>query len=153
MGYNLVHWVSGTLPWLKDMDPLVPEGVEEQKKFYMNNRVGFLAKCFHPEEYPAVLSDFLDYVADLQFDSKPDYDFLRTMLKTAIGSLGKGAEGKLLFSKPVVAKKTKKGKKVEEEDKTKIDDELSKGVDDLNMDESSNLGKYLIPQENLCDYP
>ena len=23
LGYNLVHWVSGTLPWLKDMDPQV----------------------------------------------------------------------------------------------------------------------------------
>ncbi len=143
MGYNLVHWVSGTLPWLKDMDPQAPEAVEEQKNYYMNNRVGFLAKCFHPDEYPAVLSDFMDYVAELQFDTKPDYAKLKSMLTTVIDSQqGKGGEGKLIWVQPAV-KKAKRGKKGEDDEnsKSKVDDELSRGVDDLTMDESSNLGK------------
>ena len=129
--------MSGTLPWLKDMDPQAPEGVESQKTFYMNNRVGFLAKCFHPEDYPAVLSDYLDYVAELDFDTKPDYAYLTGMLTKIIDSSGKGAAGKLVFSKPA-KKVNKKGKK--EEDEMKVDDELSRGVDDLTMDESSNIG-------------
>ena len=84
-----------------------------------------------------MLSDYLDYVAELDFDTRPDYAYLTGMLTKIIDSSGKGAAGKLVFSKPA-KKVNKKGKK--EEDEMKVDDELSRGVDDLTMDESSNIG-------------
>ena len=142
LGYNLVHWVSGTLPWIKDMDPEVPENVESQKKFYMTNRVGFLAKCFQPEEYPKVLEDFLDYVADMEFDTVPDYIKIRDMFNNVIKTLGRGSEGKLIFSKPSPKKKVgKRTKKITEDDnaRTGFDEEmsLSRGLEEFNIDESS----------------
>ena len=44
LGYNLVHWLSGTLPWL---DVLAnPKTVQNQKNAAMANIPAFLAKCF-----------------------------------------------------------------------------------------------------------
>ena len=143
LGYNLVHWASGTLPWLKDMDPETPEAVEAQKKFYMNNRVGFLAKCFQPEEYPKVLEDFLDYVADLEFDTAPDYEKVKAMFNEFISEQGKGAQGKLVFSKPATKRKIgKRTKKIIEDDnaRTGFDEELSRGMEEFSIDETSRGG-------------
>ena len=123
------------------MDPEVPENVESQKKFYMNNRVGFLAKCFQPEEYPKVLQDYLDYVADMEFDTTPDYEKLRQMFSDCIRTLGgKGADGKLLFAKPAVKRKvSKRAKKLAEDENamTGFDDEVSQGLEAFSIDESS----------------
>ena len=114
--------------------------MEGQKKFYMNNRVGFLAKCFQPDDYPAIISDFLDYVADLEFDAAPDYQHLRNILNTVINTASKGSDGDLIFTPD--KKTTNRGKKEEEE---KGEEEISKGVDEMTVDESSNMGKlYLI---------
>ena len=143
LAYNLVHWTSGTLPWLKDMNPETPETVEGQKKFYMNNRVGFLAKCFQPEEYPKVLEDFLDYVADMAFDTPPDYEKVKAMFNEHISTQGKGSLGKLVFSKATTKRKPgKRTKKLMEDDnaRTGFDDELSRGLEDFNIDESSRGG-------------
>lgn len=140
LGYNLVHWVSGTLPWIKDMDPEAPENVEIQKKYYMSNRVGFLAKCFQPEEYPKVLEEYLDYVADMEFHTTPDYAKIKDMFADAMKGLGKGAEGKLVFSKASPKKKTsKRGKKLPEDENARsgFDDELSRGIEDFSIDDSS----------------
>ena len=111
--------------------------MEGQKKFYMNNRVGFLAKCFQPDDYPAIISDFLDYVADLEFDAAPDYQHLRNILNTVINTASKGSDGNLIFTPD--KKTTNRGKKEEEE---KGEEEISKGVDEMTVDESSNMGKF-----------
>ena len=125
------------------MNPETPETVEGQKKFYMNNRVGFLAKCFQPEEYPKVLEEFLDYVADMAFDTPPDYEKVKAMFNEHISTQGKGAQGKLVFSKVATKRKPgKRTKKLMEDDnaRTGFEDELSRGMEDFNMDESSRGG-------------
>lgn len=122
------------------MDLDAPETVENQKKFYMSNRVGFLSKCFLPEEYPKVLEDFLDYVADMKFDTVPDYQKIRDMFNQVIKTQGKGSEGKLIFSKPAPRKKVgKRPKRIVEDDNAMsgFDEELSRGFEEFTMDESS----------------
>ena len=127
------------------MDPDTPENVENQKKFYMSNRVGFLAKCFQPEEYPKVLEEFLDYVSDMDFDTDPDYAKIREMFNAAIKTQSRGAEGKLIFSKPAPPKRKigKRAKKLLQDDNAMsgFDEELSRGIEDFNIDESSR-GEY-----------
>ena len=50
LGYNLVHWMSGSLPW---MDNLANEEyVEAQKKGFMTDIKSFLERCFEDREYP-----------------------------------------------------------------------------------------------------
>ena len=91
LGYNMVHWAAGTLPWLTELEdpeqvnnisaPKLPlmcfSQVESSKKAYMENIIGFLSKCFE-SAYPPVLEQFLEYVKDLEFDTDPDYEVCTT---------------------------------------------------------------------------
>ena len=54
LAYNLVHWMSGDLPW---MDQLTnPTQVQKQKIGYMNDIKAFLQRCFKSEDYPGMYS-------------------------------------------------------------------------------------------------
>ena len=71
LAYNVVHWMSGTLPW---MDILAePKSVQKQKEKYMADVPTFLIKCFGGGDYPEEIRTFLDYVNQLEFHAKPDY--------------------------------------------------------------------------------
>ena len=48
--YNLVHWMSGDLPWMDNLTN--PQYVHAQKKGYMNDVKAFLQRCFKSEDYP-----------------------------------------------------------------------------------------------------
>ena len=116
LGYNLVHWASGTLPWLHEMDD--PAKVEASKTIYMENLVGFLAKCFCQGEcYPPVLEEYLTYVNDMDFDSEPDYDLVRGMFEKCVVAMGKTLESKFIWTKPKLKKRrVLKSQSVTEED-------------------------------------
>ncbi len=142
LAYNMVHWASGTLPWTKDMNPEAPEAVEAQKKVCMANIGGFLTRCFQPDEAPQVLEEFLRVVAGLAFDTCPEYGEIRRLFTDTVQTLGKaaGGEGKLVFAKPVVKKKgARKVKKVAEDENARsgFDDELSRGFEDVTLDDNS----------------
>ena len=54
LAYNLVHWMSGDLPW---MDKLTdPKYVQAQKQGYLNDVKAFLQRCFQSEDYPCMYS-------------------------------------------------------------------------------------------------
>jgi len=107
LAYNLVHWMSGELPW---MDKLTdPTYVQKQKIGYMNDIKAFLQRCFQSEDYPAVLEEFLNYVVSLEFDTPPDYDMCRQMFKTALTKAKYPLDGKIDFTSP--KKAPKKGRK------------------------------------------
>jgi len=98
LAYNLVHWMSGTLPWMDNLTN--PQYVHMQKKGFMDEVPGFLQRCFGDADYPSVLEDFLDYVNGLEFDDEPDYDKCRDMFKKALKKAKKTYDGKLDFTMP-----------------------------------------------------
>lgn len=103
LGYNLVHWMSGDLPW---MDVLTdPKAVQAQKNEYLKNVGNFLARCFNSQDYPDVLETFLDYVVKLEFDTTPDYDKCRKMFSDALKNANYPLDGKIDFASPKKAKK------------------------------------------------
>ena len=71
LAYNVVHWMSGTLPWMDNLTD--PKHVQKQKEKYMSDVPSFLKKCFGGGDYPDELKAFLDYVNKLEFHAKPDY--------------------------------------------------------------------------------
>ena len=155
LGYNMVHWSAGVLPWLKDMNPAAPEAVENQKKVVRATLGGFLVRCFQPEEAPPVLEEYLRLVASLEFDTCPDYEKIRQLFADTIQTFGKVAgEGKLVFAKPALKKKgSRKVRKVTEDENARsgFDDELSRGFEDVSLDENSrgnytpcHLGNFLF---------
>jgi hypothetical protein len=50
LGYNLVHWMSGHLPWMDNLSNA--EYVEAQKKGFMSDIRSFLSRCFGDADYP-----------------------------------------------------------------------------------------------------
>ena len=123
LGYNLVYWASGSLPWLQELED--PEKVEASKNAYMENVVGFLTKCFGQDKsYPPVLVQYLDYVNDLDFDTDPDYESLREMFEKCVLSMGKSLTGKIIWNKPKPrGKRVKKAEPVTEEEKIIIEED------------------------------
>jgi len=95
LGYNLVHWVTGYLPWTTSDDP---EWVQSQKIGFMFNIRGFLEKCFKPDKPPEVLETFLTYVNSLEFEEAPDYLKIRKLFIEAMRANGVEPYSALLFN-------------------------------------------------------
>ena len=73
--YSLIYFSNGYLPW---------QGIKEKKKEIKYQRI-FEKKINTSVEnicknLPEEFTKFLQYVRDLQFDQKPDYDYLKDIL-------------------------------------------------------------------------
>jgi len=105
LGYNLVHWASGFLPWKDTEDP---EYVQAQKNGFLENVETFLVKCFKPAPYPPILKEYFDYICDLEFKTRPDYKHIRKILGKALDELGSAPHTKLQFGKKIKIRKSRK---------------------------------------------
>lgn len=105
LGYNLVHWASGFLPWMETEDH---EYVQAQKNGFLENVETFMIKCFKPEPYPDVLKEYFEYICQLEFKTRPDYKHLRKMLGKALDELGSKPHTKLEFGKKTKIRKSRK---------------------------------------------
>jgi len=105
LGYNLVHWASGFLPWKDTEDP---EYVQAQKNGFLENVETFLVKCFKPDPYPEVLKEYFEYICELDFKAKPDYKLIRQMFGKALDDLGSAPHTKLQFGKKTKVRKSRK---------------------------------------------
>ncbi|XP_047116541.1 serine/threonine-protein kinase VRK1-like [Schistocerca piceifrons] len=95
LGYNLLQWLCSKLPW--EDEQADPDYVHEQKKAFMSN-IPLLMKCCFPNgDAPAVISQYLKYVASLEFDTRPDYSYCRKLLRKGITDAGYVDDGKLEF--------------------------------------------------------
>lgn len=47
--------------------------------------------------FTGVIVDYFEYVLNLKFDEKPEYDFVRRLFNNALHSVGKADEGSLIF--------------------------------------------------------
>ena len=60
LGYNLVHWMSGYLPWMDNLTNV--DYVHAQKKGYMNDINAFMKICFKSEDYPGQLTTVQNFM-------------------------------------------------------------------------------------------
>jgi len=107
LGYNLVQWLCGRLPWEGNTDV---EEVKAAKIAAMNNITSFLNNAFKPNHAPAALHYYLQYVANLGFETQPDYKYCKRLFRQAIREEGFQDDGKLTFHSH--AKKTTKKRKI-----------------------------------------
>jgi casein kinase 1 len=77
LGYSLAYLLRGNLPWQKL--EVGPKQVVLRQILEMKQSTSAEALC---EGYPSVLLDFLHYASRLHFLDKPDYAFLRRVLKS-----------------------------------------------------------------------
>ncbi|KAJ8708011.1 hypothetical protein PYW08_010377 [Mythimna loreyi] len=84
LGYNLLDWLTGSLPWKTTELLAEPELVHALKKNFMSDIKLLLKTCFKTEFYPQFMEKFLEYVTSLDFTEKPDYDYCRTLFKNEL---------------------------------------------------------------------
>ena len=69
LGYNLVHWMSGELPWMGVLQEQLK--VEKQKIGYMKEIPSFLSTCFKTQDYPGTyyilhFHSFINLISNMQ---------------------------------------------------------------------------------------
>ena len=106
LAYNVVHWMSGTLPWMDNLTD--PKHVQKQKEKYMSDVPALLRKCFGGNDYPQELKAFLDYVNELEFHAEPDYKRCVKMFTDGLRKRKLPTDGKVDLSAAKSPKKTPK---------------------------------------------
>ncbi|KAL2738824.1 serine/threonine-protein kinase VRK1-like [Vespula squamosa] len=86
LGYNLLQWMCGKLPWEKDSTDLSeaidPEEVHAEKEALLSNLPLLMEKCFpNRKNYPSALVEYMKYITELDFESKPNYSYLRSLFQ------------------------------------------------------------------------
>jgi vaccinia related kinase len=94
LGYNMLQWLCGTLPW---QDKQVSQYNYYQKKNFMFNMKLLIRRCFPTSEPPGMLIQYLEYVANLDFETEPNYAYCRNLLKQAIEDSGSVDDGRFVF--------------------------------------------------------
>ncbi|XP_050357944.1 uncharacterized protein LOC126778445 [Nymphalis io] len=84
LGYNLLDWLTGTLPWKTTEVLAEPDLVHVLKKNFMSNIKLLLKTCFKTEFYPQFMEKYLQYVTSLDFTDKPDYDYCRSLFRSEL---------------------------------------------------------------------
>ncbi|XP_012234533.1 serine/threonine-protein kinase VRK1-like [Linepithema humile] len=92
LGYNIIQWLCGKLPWEKDSDEISlimdPEEVHQQKETLLSDLSLFMDKCFpHKKKPPAAVMKYMEYVAELEFETKPNYFYLRNLFLHQDGNI------------------------------------------------------------------
>ncbi|XP_037085683.1 serine/threonine-protein kinase VRK1-like [Pollicipes pollicipes] len=99
LGYNLLQWACGRLPWQDHLQHA--DAVARYKNRLMQDVPALMLACF-PDGRPAgadAIQHFLESVAALEFETDPDYESLRGLLRAGLRTLG--SPSRLRFSAAV----------------------------------------------------
>ena len=75
LGYVLMYFLIGKLPWQK----LIAKTKDERNKKILEKKIE-ISSAKLCEGYPIQFEKFLDYVKNLEYTEKPDYNMLRNLL-------------------------------------------------------------------------
>lgn len=107
LAYNLIQWAGGKLPWQTKGLLTQPVKVQQAKEDFMSdvgrNAKESFGKCACPEPILA----FLNTIAGMKFDEKPNYTKLRKVFQVALKALGQSESGDLEFGSSASPKKRK----------------------------------------------
>ncbi|XP_034531357.1 serine/threonine-protein kinase VRK1 [Notolabrus celidotus] len=124
LSYCMVQWLCGRLPWEdKLQDPLY---VRDSKIRSRDKISEFMTKCFSSQDKPEEIQRFMEEVKSLEYQDKPEYEKLRSILQAGLKSISAKDDGKLEFTAvngtvPKPAQKTNKRKKEAEVDESETD--------------------------------
>lgn len=107
LGYNLIYWLEGFLPW-KDENLLnLPEQVHRMKEIFMAD-IQQMLKLLYSNVNLQFIADFMKYVANLGYDERPDYDFCRKIFLNEFSEMGFNRSEMILNLKEMKKKSSKK---------------------------------------------
>ncbi|KAL1458062.1 hypothetical protein WDU94_008237 [Cyamophila willieti] len=86
LGYNLLQWLVGYLPW--EMTLSDPDRVATLKKRAMGHINDFVSRCYIKDSPPGALIDYLKYINSLNFDTTPDYKYCKKLFRLGVKQSG-----------------------------------------------------------------
>ncbi|XP_011502656.1 PREDICTED: serine/threonine-protein kinase VRK1-like isoform X2 [Ceratosolen solmsi marchali] len=111
--YNMIQWLSSSLPWEKNLKDL--SLVQQQKEKAFNNVQKFLNECFISEP-PVPICQFMSLIASMKFNEIPNYNKFRDIIVKGLQKLNYTLNSKLEFS----IKKTDKPSSMQRKSKVNI---------------------------------
>ncbi|XP_014214898.1 serine/threonine-protein kinase VRK1-like [Copidosoma floridanum] len=85
LGYNLLQWLCGKLPWEDDNGGLSPSAnpdeIHDKKENYLLDVDSFMKACFQDKKPPENITNYMKYITNLKFESEPDYAYLRSLFR------------------------------------------------------------------------
>ncbi|XP_070836198.1 serine/threonine-protein kinase VRK1 [Chaetodon trifascialis] len=125
LSYCMVQWLCGRLPWEDKLhDPVY---VRDSKIRSQENISEFMTKCFSPQDKPDEIQRFMEEVKSLEYQDKPPYEKLRSILQAGLKAMQAKDDGKLEFTpvngavSPPAKKTTKRKKAAPEADESETD--------------------------------
>ncbi|XP_014609566.1 PREDICTED: serine/threonine-protein kinase VRK1-like [Polistes canadensis] len=97
LGYNIIQWLSGSLPWDKNSVPSSPSVVQKEKEKAFENLPKFLDQCFDGLTPEPVLK-YMKLVEAMKFNETPNYKKFIEILTNGLKKLNHTPDGKLEFT-------------------------------------------------------
>ena len=94
LGYNMIHWLCGSLLWDKDLSD--PISVQKQKEKAFTNIPTFLNKSFHGST-PNTILKYMTLLSSMKFNETPDYEKFKKILVDGLKQLSHKPDGELEF--------------------------------------------------------
>lgn len=98
LGFNILDWLTGGLPWKSTEIMDNPDLVHAVKKNYMKDTKRFLEACFKTPAYPSFVEKYIDYVNNLEFTEKPDYAYCKSLFVNEFVSCNFGTVGDMMLN-------------------------------------------------------
>lgn len=119
LGYNLIYWCEGTLPWKDEKLLQQPEQVHHMKEYFMTD-VEYMLRQIYGPSVPTFLAEFMLYVGNLAYDERPDYGFCKYIFEKAFISYGYNPNKDMVLNINDLKQSSKKLKQVVPENLTNI---------------------------------
>lgn len=98
LGFNILDWLTGGLPWKTSEIMDNPDLVHAVKKNYMKDTKRFIEACFKTPTYPSFIKKYIDYVNNLEFTQKPDYAYCKSLFVNEFVSCNFGKVGDMVLN-------------------------------------------------------
>ncbi|TDG51829.1 hypothetical protein AWZ03_001889 [Drosophila navojoa] len=87
LGYNLLYWSEGYLPWKEVAQQQQQEKVHRAKELFMTD-VCEMLRQFYGKQVPKYLGEFLQQIGQLAYQERPNYERYRNIFKREYRRLG-----------------------------------------------------------------
>uniref|UniRef100_A0A8D8ZGX7 non-specific serine/threonine protein kinase n=1 Tax=Cacopsylla melanoneura TaxID=428564 RepID=A0A8D8ZGX7_9HEMI len=86
LGYNLLQWLVGYLPWEMDLSDPDRAALKKRAMGHIND---FVSRCYIKDDAPpGALIDYLKYINSLKFDTTPDYKYCKKLFRLGVQQSG-----------------------------------------------------------------
>ncbi|XP_017040703.1 uncharacterized protein LOC108087699 [Drosophila ficusphila] len=101
LGYNLLYWSEGYLPWKDVAQQQQQEKVHRAKELFMTD-VPEMLRQFYGKQVPKYLGEFLQQIGQLAYQERPNYERYRKIFKREYQRLGHDASQMRLSSEEIL---------------------------------------------------